>query len=185
MADRCRRCSIKKHVLKNFAKHLFQSRFLIKLQAETCNFNKKETLAQSLSCEFWKIIKNSFFIEHLRWLDLVNIYALTFKLTALVKNFKNNKLRSKKSYLLKWWIKSKKMWVTWSISKEEGWESCRFVLAFFCIFFWKWWQMTYQMTYPEVLGHQIKFHGSVNTYTFTITSVPSRFCPQKLGKPFI
>ena len=34
--------------------------FLIKLQAEACNFVKKETLAQVFSCEFHKIFKNIF-----------------------------------------------------------------------------------------------------------------------------
>ena len=29
-------------------------------------FNKKETLAQVFSCEFCKIFKKTFFIEHLR-----------------------------------------------------------------------------------------------------------------------
>ena len=38
---------------------------LIKLQAEACNFIKKETLAQVLSCEFSEISKNTFFIEDL------------------------------------------------------------------------------------------------------------------------
>ena len=55
-----RRCSLKKGVLKNFAKftgkHLCQSLF----------FNKvAETLAQVFSCEFCEIFKNTFFIEHL------------------------------------------------------------------------------------------------------------------------
>ena len=40
--------------------------FLIKLQPETCNFIKKETLAQVFSCKFWEISKNTFFAEHLR-----------------------------------------------------------------------------------------------------------------------
>ena len=40
--------------------------FLIKLQAEICNFIKKETLAQMFSCEICEISKNTFFIEHLR-----------------------------------------------------------------------------------------------------------------------
>ena len=52
-----------KGVLKNFAKfiekQLCHSLFLIKLQTETCNFIKKETLAQVFSCEFWEIF-NSF-----------------------------------------------------------------------------------------------------------------------------
>ena len=34
--------------------------FLIKLQAEVCNFIKKETLAQVFSCEFCGIYKNTF-----------------------------------------------------------------------------------------------------------------------------
>ena len=40
--------------------------FLIKLQALSCNFIKKETLAQVVACEFCKITKNTFFIEHLQ-----------------------------------------------------------------------------------------------------------------------
>ena len=39
-------------------------------QAMTYNFIKKENLAQVLSCEFWEILKNTFFIERLRWLLL-------------------------------------------------------------------------------------------------------------------
>ena len=34
--------------------------FLIKLQAEGCNFTKKEILAQALSCEFCEISENTF-----------------------------------------------------------------------------------------------------------------------------
>ena len=34
--------------------------FLIKLQAKVCNFPKKETLAQLLSCKFCEIFKNNF-----------------------------------------------------------------------------------------------------------------------------
>ena len=36
---------------------------------------KKATLAQGVSCEFCKISKDTFFIEHLRWL-LLNIYKI-------------------------------------------------------------------------------------------------------------
>ena len=39
--------------------------FLIKLQAEPCNFIKKETLAQVFSCEFCEFSKNTSFTEHL------------------------------------------------------------------------------------------------------------------------
>ena len=52
------RCSIKKDVLKNFTK------FTGKVP-ESCNFIKKETLAQMFSCEFCEIFKNTFFTEHL------------------------------------------------------------------------------------------------------------------------
>ena len=34
------------------------------------NFNKKVIPAQAFSCEYHKIFKNSYFIEHLRWLPL-------------------------------------------------------------------------------------------------------------------
>ena len=54
----------KKGVLRKIpkltGKHLCQSLFLIKLQAESCNFTKKETLAQALSCEFCEISENTF-----------------------------------------------------------------------------------------------------------------------------
>ena len=59
-----RRFSIKKGVLKNFAKftgkHLCQSLFF-----QACNFIKKETLAQVFFCAFCEIFKNRFFTEHL------------------------------------------------------------------------------------------------------------------------
>ena len=52
------RCSVKKCVLRNFAKftgkHLCQSLL-------ACNFIKKETLAQVFSCEFCEISKNTLF----------------------------------------------------------------------------------------------------------------------------
>ena len=34
--------------------------FLLKLQASSCNFIKKEALVQALSCEFCKNFKNTF-----------------------------------------------------------------------------------------------------------------------------
>ena len=61
-----RRCSVRKAVLRNFAKftrkHLRRSLFL-----------KKETLAQVLSCEFCEISRNTFFHRHLWWLCLCNV----------------------------------------------------------------------------------------------------------------
>ena len=37
--------------------------FLIKLQAEPCNFFKKKTLGQVFSCEFCEISRKTFFTE--------------------------------------------------------------------------------------------------------------------------
>ena len=65
-----RSCSVRKVFLKIWQKftgnHLCQSLFLIKLQADACNFIKNKTLAQVFSCEFCQIFKNTYFVEHLR-----------------------------------------------------------------------------------------------------------------------
>ena len=54
----------KKSVLKNFTKFTGNTcarvSFLIKLQVESCNFIRKESLAQVFSCEFCVISKNTF-----------------------------------------------------------------------------------------------------------------------------
>ena len=73
----------KKGLLKNFTKfkgkHPCQSLFLIKLLASNCNFIKKETLAQVLSCEFCEISKNIFREHFLLCLSfknkLTNVYG--------------------------------------------------------------------------------------------------------------
>ena len=66
------RCSMKKGVLRNFTKftgkHLCQSLFFNKvagLRPQTCNFIKKEPLAQVFCCEFCENSKNTLFTEHL------------------------------------------------------------------------------------------------------------------------
>ena len=60
-----------------------------------CNFIKKETLALMFSCEFWEILKNTFFTDNLRWLLLKkpasNIY--------FEKLFENTTLDWSKIYL--------------------------------------------------------------------------------------
>ena len=70
-----RRCSLRKGVLRSFAKftgkHLCQRLFLIKFQA--CNFIKKESLAQVFSYEFCEISKNTF-TEHL-WATASEYYS--------------------------------------------------------------------------------------------------------------
>ena len=48
--------------------------FLIKLQAKTCNFIRKETQAQMFSCEFCKNFKNTFF--HRTHYDVVLLFLL-------------------------------------------------------------------------------------------------------------
>ena len=71
--------------------------FLIKLQAEPCSFIKKEALAQVFSCGFCEIFKNTFFIEHLRWLLLLLVlnFIRNFALSVNV-----NLLLEKKNTLL-------------------------------------------------------------------------------------
>ena len=63
------RCSIKKVVLKNFAKFTGKYRarasFWMKLQASGLQLYLKKTLTQVFSCEFCQISKNTFFTEHL------------------------------------------------------------------------------------------------------------------------
>ena len=62
-----RRCSVKKLFLKisqNFAgKHLCQS---LSLNKVTCNFTKKESLAQVFFCQFCEVFKNRFFYRSLQ-----------------------------------------------------------------------------------------------------------------------
>ena len=62
------RCSIKKVFLKTFQNSQGNTcarvPFLIKFQASACNINKNEILAKVCSCEFCKILKATFFPEH-------------------------------------------------------------------------------------------------------------------------
>ena len=59
-----RKCFVKK-VLVEFLQNLQENTcarvsFLIKLQAQACNFIRKETLVQAFSCEFCEISKSTF-----------------------------------------------------------------------------------------------------------------------------
>ena len=73
------RCSMKKGVLRNFAKftgkHLCQS-----------NYIKKETLAQVFSCEFCGLSKNTFFAEQLKATASVYEYLIQETLSTLYLN---------------------------------------------------------------------------------------------------
>ena len=78
-----RRCSVRKGVFRNVAKFKQNAcarvSFLIKFLASTCNFIKKETLAQVLSREFCKISKKTFFTERV-WSIVQRTSVKTFKL---------------------------------------------------------------------------------------------------------
>ena len=73
-----RKCSIKKAVLKNFAKfaekHLCQILFFNKFAGLRPATIEKETLAQVFSCEFSKFLRTLFFTEHLQWLLLDSFF---------------------------------------------------------------------------------------------------------------
>ena len=56
---------MKKDALRNFTKftgkHLCQGLYFNFCRPKACNFNKKETLAQVLPCEFCEVSKDTFF----------------------------------------------------------------------------------------------------------------------------
>ena len=88
-----------KKFTKFTGKHLRQSLFSIKSQVEACNFIKKETLTHVFCCTFCEFFKNTFFIEHFRWLllkmlkseseSLFNKVAEAFRLATLLKRDSN------------------------------------------------------------------------------------------------
>ena len=88
-----KRCSVKKVFLKisqNSQKNnSARVSFLIKLGGKLWNFIKKEALAQMFVCDFREIIKNTFFIEHLRWLVLTEKY-LESSQTFMIEFFREN-----------------------------------------------------------------------------------------------
>ena len=62
------RCSTKKIFLET-SQNSQQNTCARVCRPKACNFIKEETLAQVFSCEFCKIFKSNFFIEHLGWLS--------------------------------------------------------------------------------------------------------------------
>ena len=57
---------------------------------QTCNFIKKETLAQVFSYEICEIIKNTFFAKHLQATASVGILGITrpgYSLNTEIKSF--------------------------------------------------------------------------------------------------
>ena len=79
--------------------------FLIKLQAEACNFIKKETLAQVSPCGFCEISKNTFFTEHL-WAAASGYHKYSFMLITFINRnsqyvlFKSRTVKTSASYIL-------------------------------------------------------------------------------------
>ena len=70
-----RRCSVRKGILRKFARLTQENTcarvsILIKFQAETRNFLKKETLVQVLSCDFAKFLRTHFWQDTSRRLLL-------------------------------------------------------------------------------------------------------------------
>ena len=98
--------------------------FLIKLQAEACNFIKKETLAQVSACGFCEISKNTFLTEHL-WATASEYHKYSFMLiTFTYRNsqyvlFKSRTVKTSASYILS------TIFSTFGIGKDFG-----IVLAF-------------------------------------------------------
>ena len=63
------------------------------VQAEACNFIKKETPTQVFSCEYCEIFKGSFFIEHLWWL-LLHFSEAGFESFFIEFNLRESKKQS-------------------------------------------------------------------------------------------
>ena len=81
-----RRCSMKKGALKHFAE------FIGKHQCQSLFFNKKETLVQLFSFEFWEIFRNTYFTEHLRITASVRFWTSTsFKIMTCIAGGMDNK----------------------------------------------------------------------------------------------
>ena len=108
-----RRCSVRKVFLRNFTKftgkHLCQSLFFNKVAGAACNFIKKETLAQVLSCKFCEISKNTFCTEHL-WTTASGWFP---------EDFKAQNLGSKENEKLSFYLFTDILWI---INTEK---SCR------------------------------------------------------------
>ena len=84
-----RRCSVRKGVLRNFAKftgkNLCHGLFVNKVVGLACNFIKKETLAQVFSREFCKISQNTF-LQNTSGRLLLNLIKIPHKLLSRKDN---------------------------------------------------------------------------------------------------
>ena len=97
-------CSIKKGVLKNFAN--FTGKHMCWILFKVCNFIKKGTPAQVISCKFCEIFKNTYFEEHLKVDKFTNFYKNRECLLCSISIFYDE------SYWRKW-----KMMTIWFLSR--------------------------------------------------------------------
>ena len=94
-----RRCSVKKVVLRNFAKftgkHLCQSLFFKKVAGLRPATLLKKRLSQVFSCEFFEITKNTFSTEHFRAtasVDLSYVPLVGLEVISRLKIVRNQRL---------------------------------------------------------------------------------------------
>ena len=89
-----KRCSYKFHKILRRTP-VPKSLFLIKLQAQACNFIKKETVAEEFSCEFCEISRSTFFTENVwttaskKWMGTI-FWKSSIKQVILKWKMKNN-----------------------------------------------------------------------------------------------
>ena len=86
----------KKRVLKNFTKFTGNTCVIV-------HFIKKETLTQVLSCKSCQTFKNTFFVEHLRWLLLYNL-TLSNSLTKMLVPSLDENLWNEHEYDVSSWF---------------------------------------------------------------------------------
>ena len=89
------RCSVKKVCLGILQKSWENN--CLRVRPQACNFIKKETMAQVFSCEFCKISKNTFFIEHFwRTVFVLHLRFTMFRRFAQRKAniLKNSKIKT-------------------------------------------------------------------------------------------
>ena len=108
-----RRCSVKKVFLEmsqnSQENTCARVAFLILLQAEVCNFIKKETLAEVFSVNFVKFLRILFLIEHLWWLLLyIKFYFLVY--SDVSRFFGRTWFLIVISAKIFWWL----MWCKWN-----------------------------------------------------------------------
>ena len=117
----------------NFAyftgKHLCWSLFLKKLQSLTWNFTRKETLAQVFSCDFFEILKRTFFYKTpLSDCFCYSVVFSTFRVSQLTYNRSNHQIMFRRMRVSKKYKNEVEQHFT--INKQETRRVI--TIAFFC-----------------------------------------------------